>query len=107
VNIMSKNTQDIAGLRFQKYDTGEVHIHDDVKNLKFIAKIDDFKKEVEDFIKQDSDGATIIEGVSKERLLLIKEGKNVITVVLDSLYSTTIFPESKSTKEFIAFVDSL
>lgn len=95
---MSKDTQNIAGLRFQKYDTGVVHVHDDARNLKFMAKTKEFKKEVEGFIKQKSDGATIIDGTSKERLLLIKEGKNVLTVVLS---------EPKSTKEFNTFVDSL
>jgi hypothetical protein len=77
-----KDTQFIAGLRFQKYDTGVVHVHDDARNLKFMAKTKNFKKEIEEFIKQKGDGAVVIDGTSKERLLLIKEGKKVIAIVL-------------------------
>jgi Neuraminidase (sialidase) len=77
-----KDTQNISGLRFQKYDTGVVHIHDDARSLTFLAKTKDFKKEVEGFFKQKGDGAVIIDGTSKEKLLLMREDKKITAVVL-------------------------
>jgi hypothetical protein len=96
---MDKETKNIAGMRFQKYDTGVVHVHDDARCLTFQAKTKDFKKEVEEFLKQKGDGATVIEGTSKEKLLLIKEGKEVTRAI--------VLPEPKSMKDFNTFIDSL
>ena len=93
-----KNTTAIAGLRFQKYDTNMVHVHDDVKNLKFVAKTKDFKKNIESFIKQKGDGATLVDGISKERLLLVKEDKKLFAEVLS---------EQDIVKDLISFIDSL
>ena len=71
---MDKTSNSISGLRFQKYDSGEVHVHDDSKNIKFVSSTAEFKKDVKQAIKNLlQDGAVIIEGTSKERLVLIRE----------------------------------
>jgi hypothetical protein len=96
---MDKDTKNIAGLRFQKYDTGVVHVHDDARSLVFQAKTKDFKKEVEGFLKQKGEGAIVIEGTSKEKLLLIKGPKEVTIAI--------VLSEPKSMKDFNVFIDSL
>ncbi len=93
-----KDTQNIAGLRFQTYDTGVVHIHDDARNLKFTAKTKGFKKAVKDFIKRKGDEGALLQGTSTERLFLAKEGKKIFAIVLH---------EQDIAKDLNSFVDSL
>jgi Ni,Fe-hydrogenase maturation factor len=81
---MSKSNVTVSGLRFQKYDSGEIHIHDDSKKIKFISKASDFKNDVRDALKYlKNDGAVAVHGTSKEKLILIKEGKNFSAVVAE------------------------
>jgi hypothetical protein len=93
-----KDTQDIAGLRFQKYDNGAVHIHDDSKNLKFVMNSKNFKRFVKEFLKMKGDATTILNGTSKERLLLVKEDKNIFAVVM---------PEQDILKDLNTFLGTL
>jgi hypothetical protein len=87
---MDKTNNTIAGLRFQKYDSGEVHVHDDSKNIKFVSSTAEFKKDVKQALKDllasghygPQDGAVVIEGTSKERLVLIRDGKNLSASVI-------------------------
>jgi len=75
---MGKTSDNVGELRLQKYDSGEIHIHDDSHNLKFVAKTDDFKTQVEEILEdfEDTDGIAKVEGTSKEVLYICKEGKN-------------------------------
>lgn len=65
--------QTIAKNRFQKYSNGEVHIHDDANNLKFVhkdAKV--FKAEAEEILTEMqklSEGAAVIEGTTGSLVL--------------------------------------
>lgn len=93
-----KDTNTIAGLRFQKYDSNQIHVHDDVRNLKFVATKAVFKKDLSEFLKQRDGGASIIEGSSKEKLLLVKDGKNI---------SATILSDQDITKELKDFLFTL
>ena len=80
---MDKTNNTIAGLRFQKYDSGEIHVHDDSKNIKFVSSTAEFKKDVKQAIKNLlRDGAVVIEGTSKERLVLIRDGNNLNASVI-------------------------
>jgi len=77
-----KDTQEIAGFRFQKYDSGEVHVHDDKNSVKFIHKdATRFKSDAEQALKdlaQVDDGAAIIEGEPKgPDLMLIKTSNGI------------------------------
>ena len=81
---MSKDTQTVAKLRFQTYDGGQVHVHDDSNGVKFIGNAKTFKKDVEqaltDLDKTDT-GVAVIEGTSTNVLLLIKYDRMVQAVV--------------------------
>jgi hypothetical protein len=84
---MSKTTDTIAGLRFQVYpESDEVHVHDDAKGIKVIASSKDFKEDVASAIKnlKSNDGATIIEGTSKEKLCLISCDGKIKAYVIDN-----------------------
>jgi hypothetical protein len=82
---MDKTNNNIAGLRFQKYDSGEIHVHDDTKNIKFISSTTEFKKDIKQAIKNLlQDGAVIVEGTSKEQLVLIRNGKNFSATIIDN-----------------------
>lgn len=78
-----KNSRTIKGLRFQKYDTGQVHIHDDANGIKFEADAKEFKKDVQESLKElkKTDGVSIIEGGTNVKLYLLKDGKNLCAFV--------------------------
>jgi hypothetical protein len=80
---MNKDTDTIQGLRFQTYDSGEVHVHDDNRGLVFKANGKDFKTEVEAALKElkDRDGAFAITGDTDEILYLVRDKKNLSTFV--------------------------
>ena len=80
---MSKDTDTIQGLRFQKYDTNEIHVHDDGRGMVFKANAQDFKREVEAALKElkGRDGAFAITGDTDEILYLVKDKKNLRTFV--------------------------
>lgn len=67
----------IEGLRLH-INNSDVHIHDDTKSLKFIAKKDIFKKDVEaaikDLNKTKNDGLVKIEG-SSGKVYILKENQ--------------------------------
>jgi len=75
---MGKTSDSVGDLRFQHYDSGEIHIHDDSHGLKFVADGDDFKEQVEEIFEnlEDTDGIVKIKGTSKEVLYICKEGGN-------------------------------
>jgi hypothetical protein len=94
-----KNTNTINGLRFQKYDSKEVHVHDDSRSVKFVSSTTEFKKDVKNALSQlKGDGAIIVGGTSKEKLLLIKDGKVLSAVILS---------DQDITKELNSFLSSL
>ena len=98
---MSKTTDTIAGLRFQEYpESNEVHVHDDGKSLRFIAKTKVFKEDVTSALLdlKAGPGATIIEGTSREKLCLVSDGKKIKAFVMD---------EADMTKEIESFVKKL
>jgi len=76
--MSDKNSETVGELRFQNYSNGEVHIHDDSHNLKFVGTKKDFKYKVEDALAdlQGTDGIIKIEGKSPEVLYLCKDGRN-------------------------------
>ena len=83
---MPKTTETIAGLRFQEYpESNEVHVHDDGKSLRFVAKTAAFKSDVKSALEdlKAGPGVTIIEGTSMERLYLISDGQKIKALVLD------------------------
>ena len=99
---MSKTTDTIAGLRFQEYpESNEVHVHDDGKSLRFVAKKAAFKSDVGSALVdlKAGPGATIIEGTSKEKLFLISDGKKIKALVLDD--------KDDMTKEIESFIKKL
>lgn len=75
---MSKDQTAISGLRFQKNDNGEIHIHDDQRKLKFEMKASDFKVKIEDALTQfkDNEGAIKVDGCGAD-LVLLKENNNI------------------------------
>jgi hypothetical protein len=75
---MGKDQTSISGLRFQKNDNGEVHIHDDQRKLKLEMKGSDFKAAAEDALKQfkNNEGAIKIDGCGAD-LVLLKENDNI------------------------------
>lgn len=77
------NSETINNLRFH-INNCEVHIHDDARSLKFVVKKDKFVSEVQDALDtfKSSDGIIEIEGSSKEKLCLIKNGKNFTTFIM-------------------------
>lgn len=98
--IMNKNSTTVSELRFQDYENGDVHIHDDSHNLKFVANQDDFKEQMEIALEdlKTTDGIIKIEGTSKEVLYLLKEGRSFHVFVAGG--------KSKK-KELEKFVDGL
>ena len=78
-----KNQTVVNGFRFQKYDHGEIHIHDDSKKIKFEASCSDFKKELSNAmsaLKEVSDGAYLINGCTND-LLLVKNHNKISFVI--------------------------
>ena len=65
----------INGLRFHE-NAGEVHVHDDAKGLKFVTDKNTFRQDYEDMVKDMIEGIAWIEGKTKARLFIMKEGKN-------------------------------
>ena len=74
---MNKSNETINGLRFQKYDDGYVHVHDDSNGVKFELDADEFKEEFEEAMEdlEEDDGVAKIKG-SKNNLYLCKDGRN-------------------------------
>ena len=98
---MSKTQTVITGLRFQEYpESKEVHVHDDGKSLRFVAKTCGFKNDVESALidLKAGPGAIIIEGTSRENLCLVSDGKKIKAFVLDS---------ADMTKEIESFINKL
>ena len=77
-----KNTVAIAGLRFQKYDSNEIHVHDDARKLKFTAESKTFKQDLKDALDQKMSGVALIEGTSDEKLCVIKDGFAIKAVII-------------------------
>jgi hypothetical protein len=99
---MSKTTDTIAGLRFQEYPEDKVvHVHDDGKSLRFIAKTSVFKSDVESALVdlKAGPGAVIIEGTSKEKLCLFSDGKRIKAFVMGD--------KDDMTKEIESFIKKL
>jgi len=73
----------VDGLRFHL--NGDVHFHDDARGLKFTAKPDDFREQVEEALEilDDEDGLVKINGTSKEKLCIIREGGTLAAVILE------------------------
>jgi len=101
---MSKDTKTIAGLRFQKYSGGQVHVHDDARGAKFVGNASLFKKEVEQGLKDLKGvkaGVIPIVGTSNEVLYLLRDEEN-------SGKSIHAFVSSKNMeKELKSFLGSL
>lgn len=95
-----KDSTTISELRFQKYDSGVVHIHDDNQRIKFEKNADDFKKEAEGYLQQfkKSDGVGKISGKNKINLFLIKEGSKL---------NCAVVKEKSMQKEVEKFVEGL
>ncbi len=82
---MSKISDTINGLRFQIYDTtGEIHIHDDAKGLKFIGDRKEFKEDFSSALKDLSKkpSTILIQGKSDEQLCLINDGSKYSVSVI-------------------------
>jgi len=88
---MGKTTDLISGLRFQKNDNGEVHIHDDARKLKFEMKDSDFKAKVEDALTQfkDNEGAIKIDGCGAD-LVLLKESGNINFMLINNTNNESV-----------------
>lgn len=89
------NETTINGLRLHT-NNGEVHIHDDKRQLKFSASLDNFKEDVEDALKnlEKSEGSIKITGNTSNDLYLIKEGKKLNVFLVnkhDALYEFQSF----------------
>lgn len=78
------NETRISGLRLHVNEM--VHIHDDARTLKFEASTQDFKRDIDAALEEmvDEDGVSVIEGITKTKLFLIKEGKNLSMVLGES-----------------------
>lgn len=96
----SKDSTTINNLRFQKYDSGVVHVHDDKQGVKFEMKAQDFKVEVEDIMKELSkcDGAVRITGNTNVSLFLLKQDNKLTCVVAQ---------EKDTEKELATFIKVL
>jgi hypothetical protein len=70
-----KSEREIAGLRFQQYEAGKIHIHDDTKKLKFESTVDSFKKEISIALNalKKKNGAIAILGDNSVVLYLIRD----------------------------------
>lgn len=81
-----KTTDTIAGLRFQEYlESKEVHVHDDARNLKFVAATKSFKEDLSSALTdlKAGPGATVIWGTSTERLCLVNDGTKIHAFVME------------------------
>lgn len=80
------NSDSINNLRFH-VNNGEVHIHDDARSLKFVAKTKNFTSEVKEAINtlETTDGIIKIDGTSKEKLYLIKDNKNLLVFIANDV----------------------
>ena len=77
------NETKIMGLRM--HVNCDVHIHDDVKGIKFNAEPKSFKKEVDDALIQlgFSDGIVKIEGKTKTSFYICKDGNAISAFIAD------------------------
>jgi len=78
------NEDTIGGLRFHA-NNGEIHVHDDSRNLKFSALKDDFKEKLKNAfdILEDEDGIIKIDGISKEKLCICKENNITFAFIIN------------------------
>lgn len=70
------NEEKIGGYRVH-ISSGEIHLHDDDKGLKFEMESADFKHEIQDALKEKGDGIIEIAGTGKNSLCLFKTGRTV------------------------------
>jgi len=82
-----KDTVSISGLRFQKYDNGTIHIHDDSRNIKFIGSSENFRNDVQYAFDElmGEEGIIEIKGTTETSLYLGKND-NAYFVFLDNAY---------------------
>ena len=77
------NEEKISGLRLHM-NNGNIHIHDDLKNLKFEMQLSEFKNEIDDAFEElkKSDGIYKIDG-KKDSLCLMKSNNMISMFVKD------------------------
>jgi len=98
---MGNKDQDTIGrLRFQSYQNGNIHVHDDAAGTKFIGNQRDFKSSIEDAFKdlEISEGVVKVEADSGDDLYIIKDGKN---------YGAFVAGKKSIKTELKSFVDKL
>ena len=86
------NEETISGLRVH-LKNGDVHLHDDDKNLKFKMESSEFKEEIEDAFKEKNDGVVVIPGDGKNSLCILKTGRTLNVFLKDN---TSIKPKLKA-----------
>ena len=93
-----KNETRISGLRMHVSEL--VHIHDDARSLKFEAATEDFKEDVDTALTElgEEDGVYIIEGVTRTKLFIIKDGRNL---------SMTLVEKGSIRKDLKAFIKKI
>jgi len=72
-----KNETVICGLRFHE-NNGNVHIHDDAKQFKYEAPVEEFKEDVQDAFDtlMEKEGIVKITGM-KDDFYIMKQGRNI------------------------------
>ena len=93
------NEKTIAGLRTHE-NSGEVHIHDDTRSLKFKMASDKFKSEMEEALKdfEKNDGILEVPGDTAVSLCLVKKAKN---------FTMFLLSDGDITKDLKSFVGAL
>jgi len=93
------NEKTIAGLRTHE-NSGEVHIHDDARSLKFKMASDTFKTEIEEALKdfEKNDGILEIPGDASASLCLVKKAKN---------FTMFLLSDGDVTKDLKSFIGTL
>lgn len=80
-----KNSNNIDGFRFQAYDTGVIHIHDDKNNVKFIKSSKEFKTELKEALDdlEKNDGLVEIKSDSGPNLYVWSIGSKTMFSLSD------------------------
>ena len=78
------NETDFCGLRLHE-NSGNVHIHDDGKKLKFETPVEEFKEDIEDAFESlnDKEGIVRITGM-KHDLYVMKQGRNISVFLMNN-----------------------
>lgn len=78
------NSETISGLRFH-VNNGDVHIHDDVKKLKFVSDSTEFKTDLNSTFEdlKNTEGIVRIQGKSKTDFCVVKENKKFFCFLID------------------------